>query len=79
MEIDKVDLNNYLQDIEFQADGLGLVGTAENNLWRGEFIAEYMVRNLTKQRIAERHICYINGCENIRHIKNCLCDEHLSN
>ncbi len=72
MLIDKGDIKDDLQVMQGQADGMGFIGANENDIWRRELIAEYIVKKLTIS-----NVCYINGCENIRNIDECLCDEHL--
>lgn len=75
MEIDKGDIKDDLQDMQDQADNMGFVGTNENDVWRRELIADYIVKKITN--ISESFVCYITGCVNIRDKDNCLCDEHL--
>lgn len=75
MEIDKGDIKDDLQDLQNQADGMGFVGTNENDLWRRELIADYIVKKITN--ISESLNCYVAGCVNIRDESKCLCDEHL--
>jgi hypothetical protein len=75
MEIDKGDIKDDLQDMQDQADGMGFARNNENDLWRRELIADYIVKKLTN--VSEGLICYITGCVNIRDKDNCLCDEHL--
>lgn len=75
MEIDKGDIKDDLQDLQDQADGMGFVRTNENDLWRRELIADYIVKKLTN--VSESLDCNINGCVNIRNKDKYLCDEHL--
>ena len=75
MDIDKGDIKDDLQDMQNQADGMGFVGANENDLWRRELIADYIVKKLTN--VSESLVCYITGCVNIRDKDKCLCDEHL--
>lgn len=75
MEIEKCDIKANSQDMQGQADGKGFVGTNENDVWRRELIADYIVKKITN--ISESFVCYITGCVNIRDKDNCLCDEHL--
>jgi len=77
MEIDKGDIKDDLQVMQEQANGMGFVGTNENDLWRRELIADYIVKKLTIPNVIESLVCYINGCVNIRDKDKCLCDEHL--
>ena len=79
MEIDKGDIKDDLQAIQDQADGMGFVKANENDLWRRELIADYIVEKLTIRNVSERLVCYIHGCVNIRNKNKHLCDEHLIN
>jgi len=79
MGIDKGDILDDLQDLQGQADGMGFVGTNENDLWRRELIADYIVEKLAIRNVSERFVCYIYGCVNIRNKDKHLCDEHLIN
>lgn len=72
MEIDKGDIKDDLQVMQGQTDGMGFVGTNENDTWRRELTADDVVKKLTIN-----NVCYIDGCKNIRNIDKCLCDEHL--
>ncbi len=75
MEIDKGTIKDDLQDLQDQADGMGFAGANENDVWRRELIADYIVKKLTN--VSESLDCYITGCVNIRDKDKCLCDEHL--
>ena len=75
MEIDKGDIKDHMKDIQDQADGMGFARNNENDLWRRELIADYIVKKLTN--VSESLVCYITGCVNIRDKDKCLCDEHL--
>ncbi len=75
MEIDKGAIKDDLKAIQDQADGMGFVGTNENDLWRRELIADYIVTKLA--HVSESPVCYINGCVNSRDKDKFLCEEHL--
>ncbi len=77
MEIDKGDIKDDLKDIQDQADGMGFTRNNENDLWRRELIADYIVNKLTIRNFRESVVCYIEGCINLRNKDECLCDEHL--
>jgi hypothetical protein len=77
MKIDTGDIKDDLKDIQDQADGLGFARNNENDLWRRELIADYIVNKLTIRNVSESVICYIHGCINIRIKDSCFCDEHL--
>ena len=77
MEIDKGYLKDDLKDIQGKADGMGLARNNENDLWRRELIADYIVNKLTIRNVSESVVCYIPGCINIRIKDEHFCDEHL--
>jgi hypothetical protein len=77
MEIDKGDILSDLQDLQDQADGMGFAANNENDLWRRELIADYIVKKLTIRNVSESLVCHIYGCVNIRNKEECFCDEHL--
>ena len=77
MEIDKGDILNDLEDLQYQADRIGFAGNHANDLWRRELIAEYIVNKLTISNENESLVCYIYGCVNTRNKDKHLCDEHL--
>ncbi len=77
MEIDKGEIKADLQYIQDQADGMGFVGTNENDLWRREIIADYIVEKLSIFNVNKSLVCSINGCKNIRDKDKFLCEEHF--
>ncbi len=77
MAINKSDILDDLQDIQYQVDRMGFIGTNANDLWRSELIADYIVKKISVPNVSESLFCYINGCENIRDKDDCFCDEHL--
>lgn len=79
MKIVKGDLKDDLRDTRNQADKMGDVRTLENDLWRRNLIADYIIRKSSIPFVSETLVCFIEGCENTRDEDKCLCDEHLIN
>ena len=48
MPLDKYELMDEIEDIQIEVDGMGFMGSNENDLWRREMIADYIVKNFIK-------------------------------
>tara|TARA_R110000851_G_scaffold285678_1_gene439421 strand:+ start:40 stop:201 length:162 start_codon:yes stop_codon:yes gene_type:complete len=46
MIIDKSDIMDDIEDIQIQVDAMGFMGTNEQDLWRRDLIADYIVKKL---------------------------------
>lgn len=46
MEIDRSELMDDIEEIQAKVDGLGFMGSNENDLWRREEISKYIVKKL---------------------------------
>jgi len=58
MKIDRDLIMDDLEDIQDNVDSLGFIGSNENDLWRREQMADYIVKKLTLTDVVGHTIAY---------------------
>jgi len=75
MKTDKSDIMDDLQELQDKVDGMGFMGSNENDLFRREEISDYIIKNYVVIDSVKRR-CFSCDSLNIKlNSKNCECDK----